>query len=172
MSTPAFIGIQRDPNGPIEGVYCHSGYFEHLSCMLYKYYQDGNKVAKLIELGNLSVVKATLDAVVVYTRELRRPATENRKMIFGNLADLRKERYYSYFIWKNGGWYVSIDARFLHPLHDALEQMGIKPKDEFTVINTGGMMDRCRREGKAMTKRILREEKQKRIKRKRFSHWI
>lgn len=61
MSTRAYICIEQQNNTYL-GVYCHSaGYLTHTGSILFDYYQSEEKIKKLIELGNLLILKPNLE---------------------------------------------------------------------------------------------------------------
>lgn len=56
MSTRSFIGIKEN-NGTIKAIYCHhDGYVSYVGAILNRYYADSEKVEKLMEIGDLSVL--------------------------------------------------------------------------------------------------------------------
>lgn len=75
MSTRSYIGISgpEGPNPTVKFIYCHfDGYPEHNGMMLVKHFDTPFKVAKLIELGDISSLGETLDETVSYRRDLKR----------------------------------------------------------------------------------------------------
>jgi hypothetical protein len=75
MSTSSYIGIlgPEGPNPTVKFIYCHfDGYPEHNGMMLAKHFDTPFKVAKLIELGDISSLGETLDETVFYRRDLKR----------------------------------------------------------------------------------------------------
>ena len=56
MSTRSAI-IQKQPDGSFRGIYCHhDGYLSHNGVVLRDHYQDPDKVTRLIDLGDISVL--------------------------------------------------------------------------------------------------------------------
>lgn len=56
MSTRSFIGI-KEQDGTIKAIYCHhDGYVSYVGAILNRYYADSEKVEKLMEVGDLSVL--------------------------------------------------------------------------------------------------------------------
>lgn len=61
MSTRSLICIQRE-KGKYDAIYCHSdGYLTYNGAMLYDHYKDREKVEKLINLGNISLLAEKVD---------------------------------------------------------------------------------------------------------------
>lgn len=56
MSTRSFIALQNK-NGSVDAIYCHhDGYIEYVGNLLKEYYTKEEKVRRLFELGDLSVL--------------------------------------------------------------------------------------------------------------------
>lgn len=56
MSTNSFIGTIR-PTGYIKGIYCHwDGYPEYTGTVLNFHYTNLNKIERLLDLGNISIL--------------------------------------------------------------------------------------------------------------------
>lgn len=62
MSTNSLI-IQEQQDGTLKGIYCHwDGYLQYNGIILSESYSDPKKVAKLLELGDLSSLGEELEA--------------------------------------------------------------------------------------------------------------
>lgn len=62
MSTKSLI-FQEQQDGTLKGIYCHwDGYLQYNGVILSESYSDPKKVAKLLELGNLSALGEELEA--------------------------------------------------------------------------------------------------------------
>lgn len=62
MSTNSLI-FQEQQDGTLKGIYCHyDGYLQYNGVILSESYSDPKKVAKLLELGNLSSLGEELEA--------------------------------------------------------------------------------------------------------------
>lgn len=62
MSTNSLI-FQEQQDGTLKGIYCHyDGYLQYNGIILSESYSDPKKVAKLLELGNLSSLGEELEA--------------------------------------------------------------------------------------------------------------
>lgn len=149
MGTPAFIGIQRVQNGPIQGISCHHGHILPLGILLLNY-DSIDDVQDLIDLGNLSSVHETNEKTVAHSRDFNRTFSSCRGKMFAHISELRERtqsQYYFFFIFRDDEWHVSVDGYWYHPLHSALEQMGVElPQKEIqeetaqpvnTVCNCG-----------------------------------
>ncbi len=61
MSTRSYI-VKENQDGTYTGIYCHSdGYLSYNGVMLLNYYQDREKVEKLISLGHMSSLHEKVD---------------------------------------------------------------------------------------------------------------
>ena len=64
MSTRSLIALKQK-DGSIKSIYCHwDGYLEYNGMILLNYYNDYDKVNKLIDLGNISQLGTNPDATV------------------------------------------------------------------------------------------------------------
>lgn len=85
MSTRSRIGIRRK-DGSIESIYCHwDGYLSNNGKILFRSYQDINKIEELLDLGNISSLSDELDDVVAYMRD--RGEKDQEKRIHNNLSE-------------------------------------------------------------------------------------
>lgn len=69
MSTRSNIAIKHKDN-TYDMIYCHSdGYLEYNGVVLYKYYQDENKIKNLIDLGDISLLGLVInpDPTIVHS---------------------------------------------------------------------------------------------------------
>lgn len=61
MSTNSRIGMIKE-DGTVESIYCHyDGYYEYNGVLLYSYYQDIDKIEKLIRLGSISCLQPKVE---------------------------------------------------------------------------------------------------------------
>ncbi len=61
MSTRSYI-CKENQDGTYTGIYCHSdGYLTYNGAMLLDYYQDREKVEKLISLGDMSILNEKIE---------------------------------------------------------------------------------------------------------------
>lgn len=78
MSTRSRIGIKRK-DGSIESIYCHwDGYLSNNGKILFRSYQDINKIEELLDLGNISSLSDELNDVVAYMRDKGEEDQEKR----------------------------------------------------------------------------------------------
>lgn len=105
MSTRSTIGIKRK-DGTVKSIYCHSdGYLEYNGLMLYDFYKDQNKIEKLLNLGDISLLNKHInpeeslphgfdfderqaDIVVAYARD--RGDKNVEASIHNNIIDFNK----------------------------------------------------------------------------------
>lgn len=67
MSTRSNIAIKRK-NGTVDSIYCHwDGYLSYNGKILLEYYQDVNKINKLIELGDISSLNKEIEPTGEHT---------------------------------------------------------------------------------------------------------
>ena len=68
MATRSFIA-QKKEDGSFEGVYCHwDGYPDGVGKTLFSHYKDPEKIQKLIDGGDMSVLKETPEECEYYTQ--------------------------------------------------------------------------------------------------------
>lgn len=114
MATRSRIGIEHE-DGKITSIYCHwDGYPEHHLPILEGHYFDREKVAKLIELGDLSVLGEEVDPTgphsfdrpqggvcVAYGRDRGEKGTDAQS--YRDVDDFA-EFEYNYLFTKEGKW--------------------------------------------------------------------
>ena len=121
MATRSFIGIVEEDK--IKGIYCHwDGYISHNGEILYKHYNNIDKIKELIELGGLSILAPNIhpnkdkvhnfdnyqdDVVVAYHRDR---GEDKEILIFENAKEIQdyiKDVWIDYtYIFKDNEWYV------------------------------------------------------------------
>lgn len=121
MSTRSRIAILNS-DGSVDSIYCHyDGYLSHNGVILAKYYNNEEKIRKLISLGSLSFLGKS--AEFFQTSNYPFESSENNITIahHRDLGDeLIVEKYSSFdewmlninfedyhYIWKNGEWFVA-----------------------------------------------------------------
>ena len=68
MSTRSRIAIEKQ-DGAVKSIYCHfDGYVDGVGKVLFEHY-DKEKLEKLIELGDISVLKESTENTVAYHRD-------------------------------------------------------------------------------------------------------
>lgn len=103
MSTRCRIGIKEGEK--ITSIYCHfDGYPSYTGLILYKHYNTQEKVKKLIDLGDISILKETPESTVAYARDVKlddtKAITTNTLEEFEILADPTDYQY----LFENGKW--------------------------------------------------------------------
>jgi hypothetical protein len=69
MATRSRIAIENQ-DGTVDSIYCHwDGYLSGVGETLMDHYSDREKLEKLLELGNLSALEATLEDTIAYCRD-------------------------------------------------------------------------------------------------------
>jgi hypothetical protein len=138
MATRSAIGIKH--GDVVKAVYCHyDGYIEYVGRALATYYSDSVKVNKLISMGDMSCLGASIgekhsfneksnyldngiaEQCTFYARDRGEESVEFRT--FQNEQDFIKnfnagEEYF--YLYDNGVWYVSCGKEFTL-LHEDLE---------------------------------------------------
>lgn len=129
MGTRSAIGM-RTVDGRITAIYCHwDGYPAYNGQVLQEHYTDGNKIAELISLGDISSLRPEIgekhdfnaryergdsreDWVVAYGRDRGETGTEprtfNDAMDFVNNFNAGEEYFY---LWNGKEWLVNAYAR-------------------------------------------------------------
>ena len=119
MSTHAFIAKKINENS-YRTIYCHcDGYLEWVGRILVEDYNTPDKVDRLINLGDLSVLQSKLDpnpefphsfdnpqtgVTIAYGRDRREKDVDARVMTFGDLADRNHCISYVYIYTEDKGW--------------------------------------------------------------------
>jgi len=132
MATRSNIGILNS-DGPVDYIYCHfDGYVEHNGKILNEHYTTENKIHRLMELGDLSVLGPEIGeqqdfndhvkgTCLAYGRDRGEDGVEARKCSY---VDYTKEYFeeYVYLFTPGKGWEVrSYGASYWADLSKALE---------------------------------------------------
>jgi hypothetical protein len=124
MATRSRIGIElTDKNGEriVKSIYCHwDGYPEGVGKILMEHYQDRDKVEKLIKLGAISFLEASIEKpeghtfdtpVRGYTVAYHRDRKESKvpARVDAGVADFFKKDFeqYGYILTEEGEWLVA-----------------------------------------------------------------
>lgn len=107
MGTRSSIGIMRE-NGEIEAIYCHwDGYLSNNGRFLVEAYDTVEKINELINLGDISVLKRTVDESIAYHRDRSENWSDVLPKFFRNVDDYIEtfgmDEEYAY-IFINGEW--------------------------------------------------------------------
>ena len=136
MATRSNIGILNS-DGTVDYIYCHwDGYVEHNGKILNEHYTTENKIHRLMELGDLSVLgpeigeqqdfeRPVKGTCLAYGRDRGETGVEARKCSY---VDYTKEYFeeYVYLFTPGKGWEVrSYGASYWADLNKALETMEI-----------------------------------------------
>ena len=125
MSTRCRIAIKEE-NGTYRSIYCHNdGYPSHVGEILETYYTDANKIEKLMDLGDLSSLGASLefkdpdefyknpkayalnDGTIDYNRWRNEGTHAEHSENIDDLRDLAMDNDAEYlYIYDNGKWNI------------------------------------------------------------------
>ena len=137
MGTRCLIGMGNVEDGIIKYVYCHyDGYPEWTGDKLLEHYNDPGKVAALLELGDFSQLKETLEE----TREDSYHHTREEPVVVGHAKNLKdytehfKDSWceYAYLFVTTEGWYcaemeyVSGETKIVHPFRTLRKQKKVQ----------------------------------------------
>jgi hypothetical protein len=123
MATRSRIAIENQ-DGTVNSVYCHwDGYLSGVGKTLFNHY-DQEKLRKLLELGGLSALEATLEDTIAYHRnrgeDLHSTHYLSIEGLFENGFDSGIE--YIYCLTKDGVWKVYTLQNTIKILKDELEE--------------------------------------------------
>jgi len=86
MGTRSAIGM-RTPDGRITAVYCHwDGYVSYNGKILAENYKDGNKVAELIGLGQISSLRPEIGEKHAFSQFEAKIDSEEYDRLYGNMT--------------------------------------------------------------------------------------
>lgn len=89
MSTTARLGLLQ-PNGTVESIYLHfDGYPDRVLPLLNKNYNSVEKVQRLLDHGDMSVLSETLHKCIFYRRDRNEPYSNTCFMIDKSLDKYR-----------------------------------------------------------------------------------
>jgi hypothetical protein len=127
MATRSRIAIENQ-DGTVDSIYCHfDGYLEGVGKTLFNHY-DQEKLEKLLELGDISVLKeSTLDTIAYHRdrgEDLHFKTFKDVEDLFENGFNSSEE--YVYCLTKSGIWLVCEDGSpIVNYLADLLEEEGV-----------------------------------------------
>lgn len=133
MATRSTIALEA-ANGTVTQIYCHwDGYLDYNGKILFEHYQDPAKVQQLMELGDISVLKESVDCpeghsfdtpakgcTIAYGRD--RGETETEAVTYENFDRYRlvaQFEDYNYILRADGKWYLISDC--VTPLESLVE---------------------------------------------------
>jgi hypothetical protein len=123
MATRSRIAIENQ-DGTVDSVYCHfDGYLRGVGKTLFNHY-DREKLEKLLELGDISVLGTSIEDTVAYCRDrgedLHFKTFKDVEDLFENGFNSGEE--YVYFLPKSGIWKVYTLQNTIKILKDELKE--------------------------------------------------
>ena len=127
MATRSKIGVLKE-NGKVDAIYCHwDGYPSYNGATLVNHYDQISQVRKLISLGDISSLGATLDETNSYygwrEEEVPKRTYESVEAYENAYGDTWDEYIY---LFKENKWYVyyeNLDGeKIWHKVEDVLEE--------------------------------------------------
>ena len=118
MATRSYIGT-RNMNGSVDYIYCHfDGYPEHNGKILIEHYSSPNKVNKLMELGDLSVLGEMIGEKQDFNNRVpgyclaygRDRGEENVSVKNGDFSELIKDQNVDYVYVFDGDYWECFDT--------------------------------------------------------------
>jgi hypothetical protein len=106
MATRSNIAIEKQ-DGTVSSIYCHfDGYVGGVGKRLFEHYQSKEKLQELIDLGDISFLRETIEETIAYHRDreedYRKPSKyENVEEFFESF-----EQQYAYCLTKEGMYLV------------------------------------------------------------------
>lgn len=127
MATRSTIALEY-ANGQVDRIYCHwDGYLDNNGKLLSTHYMDPFEVQKLMDLGDMSSLDATVDSCEFYMRDRRE--TDCKAIRYESYEQYRKEadfEEYNYILRNDGKWYVEFYGEFDGLLADAFEHKAME----------------------------------------------
>lgn len=154
MSTRSSISYYNPTTKKYYTVYCHfDGYLSGVGLMLYKHYQDYDKVKRLISLGAMSCLDPNIDPApgtqhsfdnkqkgvcVFYTRDRGEDWETNQPRVYGDITDISDHWDLDFnYLYMNGKWSVQRGFNSTYdwePLEDKLRENDIIPNVDNSTI--------------------------------------
>jgi hypothetical protein len=109
MATRSRIAIENE-NGSVNSIYCHfDGYVDGVGAELQANYTDRSKVEELIALGDISVLRPTIETTEAYHRDRGEDKHSTSYLSVEDLFNLGFESSieYIYCLTKDNKWLVS-----------------------------------------------------------------
>jgi len=158
MGTRSTIALEY-ADGTVGQVYCHwDGYLEHNGMLLYKHYSNPFILRDLMDLGDLSSLRATIgvkhafsqfdlpkedveefvklteDMCTFYGRDRGEDGTGQRMFAdYENYVRCHQHEEYEYILRRDGQWYVKCHEAAYVPLADALAEALRESAEEETL---------------------------------------
>jgi hypothetical protein len=109
MATRSRIAIEKE-SGSVNSIYCHfDGYVDGVGKTLQNDYTDRSKVEELIALGDISILRSTIETTVAYHRDRGEDKHSTDYLSVEGLFNLGFEsgEEYIYCLTKDNKWLVS-----------------------------------------------------------------
>lgn len=147
MSTRSYICMEIGKN-QYKTIYCHfDGYLEYNGKMLTEYYHDRECVEKLLELGDLSILREKIDpdpnrphsfdhheqqkdVCVFYGRDRGDEGAAARIMTMEELDDPENWTEYVYIFNRDGEWKYFESGQSWKGLRDVREDLGLDQTED------------------------------------------
>jgi hypothetical protein len=127
MATRSRIAIERE-DGSVKSIYCHyDGYVDGVGKVLFEHY-DKEKLEKLIELGDISVLGTSTENTIAYHRDRGEDLHTTRYLNVEGLFELGfgSSVEYVYCLTKDGIWLVNEHgSSTVEYLKEELEEEGL-----------------------------------------------
>ena len=127
MATRSRIAIENE-SGIVKSIYCHfDGYIDGVGKVLFEHY-DKEKLEKLIELGDISVLGTSTENTIAYCRDR---GEDLNFITFPNVEELFDYGFesgieYVYCLTKDGIWLMSkVGSNHVLILKEELEEEGL-----------------------------------------------
>jgi hypothetical protein len=127
MATRCRIAIENE-SGIVKSIYCHfDGYIDGVGKVLFEHY-DKEKLEKLIELGDISVLGTSTENTIAYCRDR---GEDLNFITFPNVEELFDYGFesgieYVYCLTKDGIWLMSkVGSNHVLILKEELEEEGL-----------------------------------------------
>ena len=147
MSTRSYICMEVGDNR-YKTIYCHfDGYLDYNGKMLTEYYNDRARVEKLLELGDLSILREKIDPApdrhhgfdfneqqkdvsVFYGRDRGDEGAAARIMTMEELDDPENWTEYVYIFNRDGQWKYFESGQSWKGLRDVREDLGLEQTED------------------------------------------
>ena len=147
MSTRSYICMEVGDNR-YKTIYCHfDGYLDYNGKMLTEYYNDRARVEKLLELGDLSILREKIDPApdrrhgfdfneqqkdvcVFYGRDRGDEGATARIMTMEELDDPENWTEYVYIFNRDGEWKYFESGQSWKGLRDVREDLGLNQTED------------------------------------------
>lgn len=128
MSTRCTVSLY-DGNGKYHSVYGHwDGYLSGVGRILLEYYNTLETVTELIEMGNFSSIRPTLNDSVFYTRDRFENYELNKPTMYYNIFDIPVQEYN--YLYTGTHWFYYDDDRYVRTLTDKRIEEDIRKRNQ------------------------------------------